>query len=392
MSSLPSYQSDLVARTRKLLEAARSVPLSAVQQTTLIDPDVKGPSWVSRTSFPAPKDESTGPQSLLGRAIEALGGGRGQCTMPPVETVDARWTGHRPGVEEEEPEPAISEHEKYRALIKNLKLCYLSLLHPPPGAFHDPVPASSVVFSGDSAGANLALALTQVLLFARSTTLLFHSTEVSLPLPAGIAVLSAGLDLTLALPSWRSNAPFDIFSDSWSFLAPGYPTCKIWPSDPPRGHPYCEIGMMLHPLVAPAFARSWEGAPPMWFAGGQERFADSAKLAAEQAARQGVPVSYEEYEEMPHDFPIMSATWPWAKTEGWPQSVKCMEAWVNACKVFGEGGTLRTGAVVILSQGGEQEKDVSRLTVGAEKITLLAQEKQAGWKIFTGQQKAIPSL
>jgi len=63
----------------------------------------------------------------------------------------------------------------------------------------------------------------------------------------------------------------------------------------------------------------------MWFAGGQERFADSAKLAAERAARQGVQVWYEEYEEMPHDFPIMSATWPWAKTEGWPQSMSCMK-------------------------------------------------------------------
>lgn len=39
----------------------------------------------------------------------------------------------------------------------------------------------------------------------------------------------------------------------------------------------------------------------MWFAGGQEQFADSAKLAAEGAARQGVQVWYEEYEEMPHD-------------------------------------------------------------------------------------------
>lgn len=47
---------------------------------------------------------------------------------------------------------------------------------------------------------------------------------------------------------------------------------------------------MDHPLVAPAFARNRKGAPPMAFAGGQERFADSAKVAAETAAGQGVYV------------------------------------------------------------------------------------------------------
>lgn len=287
----------------------------------------------------------------------------------------------------------LAPQHPFPAALLDALVCYLSLLHPSPGAFHEPVPPSSIVFSGDSAGANLALALTQVLLFARSSTLMFHGTEVSLPLPAGIAVLSAGLDVTLGFPSWQSNAPFDIFSDTWSFLAPGYPTCEIWPSDPPRGHVYCEISSMLHPLVAPALARSWEGAPPMWFAGGQERFADSAKLAAERAARQSVQVWYEEYEEMPHDFPIMSATWAWAKTEEWPQSVKCMERWVNACRVFGEGGTMGTGAVVVLTGGGERKIDVEKLTgMGVEEVTSLVREKQKGWKVFTGREKATPSL
>ena len=281
----------------------------------------------------------------------------------------------------------------FPAALLDALVCYLSLLHPPPNAFHEPVPPSSIVFAGDSAGANLALALTQVLLFARSSAVKFHGTEVPLPLPAGIAVLSAGLDVTLGLPSWQTNAPHDIFSDTWAFLAPGYPTCKLWPSDPPRGHVYCEISSMLHPLVAPAFTRSWEGAPPMWFAVGQERFADSAKMAAKRAARQGVQVWFEEYEEMPHDFPIMSATWAWAKTEEWPQSVRCMEEWVNACRTFGEGGTMGTGAAVVLTNGRKRRMDVERLTgMGWEEITSLAREKQTGWKVFTGQEKARSSL
>ena len=121
MSSLPSYQTDLITKTRNLLQGARNVPLSTVQRATLIDPDVKGPSWVSRTSFPAPKDETNGPRSLLERAIEALGNGAGHYTMPSIEDVAARWTGHRPGVGEEEAEPSASEQQKYRDLMMDSK-------------------------------------------------------------------------------------------------------------------------------------------------------------------------------------------------------------------------------------------------------------------------------
>ena len=86
-----------------------------------MDPEVKGPSWVSRTSFPAPKDDTNGPQSLLERAIEVLGDGKGQYTRPSVEDVDARWTGHRPGVGEDEAEPSASEQQKYRGLMKDVR-------------------------------------------------------------------------------------------------------------------------------------------------------------------------------------------------------------------------------------------------------------------------------
>ena len=106
MRSLPSYQTDMITKTRKLMKGAHSVTLSAVQRVTLVDPEVKGASWVSLTSFPAPRDETSGPLSLLERAVEALGDGMGQYTRPSVENVDARWTGYRLGVGEEKPEPS----------------------------------------------------------------------------------------------------------------------------------------------------------------------------------------------------------------------------------------------------------------------------------------------
>lgn len=277
----------------------------------------------------------------------------------------------------------LAPQHPFPAALLDALVCYTSLIYPPPGAFHDPVSPSSIVFAGDSAGANLALALMQVLLFARSTSTMFHGRAVSLPLPSGIAVLSAGVELTLVLPSWKANAPYDIFSDSWSFLEPDYPACEIWPSDPPRGHPYCESSALLHPLVAPATATTWESAPPMWFAGGQERFADSAKLVAEVAARQGVKVWYEEYEEMPHDFAIMSATWTFADTDQWPQSKRCKENWINACKAFVNGEPFATGAELLLTEGGKRSMNVKKLTsLTFEEALSLARERQKSWKAF----------
>ena len=143
----------------------------------------------------------------------------------------------------------LAPQHSFPAALLDALICYMSLLHPPRGAFQDPVPSTAIVSAGNSAGANLALALTHILLFARAQIVMFHSTKITLSLPAGIPVLSAGLELILAFPSFSSNRRLDIFPDTWSFLKPDYPTCEIWPSAPPRGHPCCEISMLLHPLV-----------------------------------------------------------------------------------------------------------------------------------------------
>ena len=218
----------------------------------------------------------------------------------------------------------LSPQHPFPAALADALVCYLSLLYPPPGPFHEPVPASTIVFAGDSAGANLALSLIQVIQSTVGSKIKFHGKDIDLPLPCGVTMLSAGLDLTLALPSWVSNALLDVIGESWPFLAPNFPACSIWPSNPPRGHLYCDIDMLCHPLVSPATQKSWHGAPPMWFASGQERFADSAKAVAETAARQGVHVWYEEYEEMPHDWPLWSIIAPWSPTDDWMQSKKVM--------------------------------------------------------------------
>lgn len=110
--------------------------------------------------------------------------------------------------------------------------------------------------------------------------MLFHNYSVEILMPAGVTLLSVVRDLTQALPSWMENGKYDILGNAPPTAQPGFPMDNIWPSDPPRSEPYCHDTLLCHPLVAPAAAMSWAGAPPMWIACGQERLADSAKIVA----------------------------------------------------------------------------------------------------------------
>ena len=149
----------------------------------------------------------------------------------------------------------------FPAPLIDAMLCYLSLLYPAAGSLHSSTPASKIVFAGDSAGANIAFALLQVINVASSSKVNFHGFSRDLPLPGGIATFSAGLDASLTLPSWHFNSPYDIFAEDWSVRAPDWPPCGIWPSSPPRALPFCEASAVCHPLVAPTVQQDWSWAP-----------------------------------------------------------------------------------------------------------------------------------
>lgn len=196
--------------------------------------------------------------------------------------------------------------------------------------------AEHVVFAGSSAGANLCFALLRLLLEMKrgkpqlGGNVLFHSAEVPLPLPSGVAICSGWFDQCDALPSWLEGGDNDILDVLQPALQPGYPTDHLWPSDPPREHPYCAATMLDHELVSPAAVSDWTGAPPMWFAcGSEERVLDSNKVVASQAARCGVPISWNLYEGMPHEFTLLLGKLPQAK--------HCFTAWADACKALVQG-------------------------------------------------------
>ena len=223
----------------------------------------------------------------------------------------------------------------FPAQILDLLVAYASLLYPPPGAQYKAVAADRIVLTGNSAGANLCLALTRVLLELRRASPLgpkisFHVREIQLPLPAGLTICSGWCDLCDALPSWREGGENDILVLLQPALLPKQPSDDIWPSNPPREHPYCAAALLDHELVSPAAVSDWTGAPPMWFAcGGEDRGLDGNKIVASQAARSGVPVLWNEYVGMPHEFALLLGRLPQAK--------HCYASWAAACQRFAQG-------------------------------------------------------
>lgn len=64
--------------------------------------------------------------------------------------------------------------------------------------------------------------------------------------------------------------------------------------------------------------------------GSKEGVVDAVKVLARQAARQGVEVLWDEYELMPHSWPMILPEYP--------QSMGCYQMWAEACVKFVAGG------------------------------------------------------
>lgn len=372
--------------------------VTAQQRKSTRDRIVKGNLWVSKVTLPGPPEDDT-PQ-LLFEVFRSLRTGNEEFIPPSLVPVEAEWTGWRANVSSKEPEPGISEEAKFQRLMEDTAsdvtvlyfhggsyylmdpatcrgivsryakgtggrvlsvryrlapqnpfpaalldglVAYLSLLYPPPGSFHDPVPASKIVIAGDSAGGNLSLALLQTMLQARRNAdyqvpkVMFHGQLVELPLPAGFSVGSPSLDLTHTLRTSELHASCDYLPKRGT--AKGlHPPCVAWPTNPPRKHIFCEGNALCHPLVSPLAASSWEGAPPVGIFVGEEMAADECKAWARKAMEQGVEVVWEQYEAMPHCF--------WHLFPGSPAAERCFEGWSRFVKAVIDKpkGYVTTGA------------------------------------------------
>lgn len=256
----------------------------------------------------------------------------------------------------------LAPQNTFPAQILDVFIAYLSLLYPQPSSYHKPISASDIIFASDSSGAQYHLAIIQIVLHMRQRqsklkpTLPFHGRKVEVPMPAGIAAQSPGLDSLSALPSWTANRDFDIFDDLMPGYLPGFPVDEAWPANPPRGSFYCEASMLSHPLVSPVTAKDWKGAPPIYFAvGSKERLSDSSKYVAQTAARQGVTVIWDEYELMPHNWPMVFPKFA--------PSIQCYQSWAEAClKIWRGDQVLSQGTFTKLEGLSREDVDVRNLT------------------------------
>ncbi|KAL1589323.1 hypothetical protein WHR41_02139 [Cladosporium halotolerans] len=435
-------------------------PVGKVQASTLKDPGVKGKTWVAKATIPAPRENQEGIRHAVFKAIDELSNGKPEYTHPNLVDTEVEWTGFRPNAGNNESMPNISEEEKYKRLMaeptrtsdttilyfhggayylcdpsthRNLtsrlakesgaRVCsvryrlapqaafpsqlldalmvYLSLLYPPPGSLHEPIPASKIVLAGDSAGGNLVFALLQFLLHLHRTAptdsstpplLRFHGAQVPAPLPAAASAAAAWLDISRALPSITHNEKYDYLPPpNHSDATARYPPDAIWPSDPPRGDLFCTLDLLDHPLVSPVLADSWAGAPPLFLNTGEEMLTDEIKFLAARAAQQGVAVEFEQYQAMPHCFAML--------LPGLPTSVRCVRAWGEFCRKVGEGGGMEgwvgetKGTWVEARTGREEQREVAELSdgLGMEEVRRLVGEAK-GKRVagFEGEAKTLP--
>ncbi len=362
---------------------SRRVTLGKAQSFGLKDPGVRGKMWISKLTLAKCED---GPREALVRAIKELGDGQETYTLPETTDVEGEWTGYRAGVERNTLQLDISEREKYASLMREVKsnvtilyfhggayflmdpashrgttshlakltqgrcfsvryrlapqhpfpaalldalLAYLSLLSPPPGAFHEHVSPGHIVFAGDSAGGNLAFVLLQTLLALQRAgvkTISFHGKEVAVELPAGVAGNSPWLDIARTLPSIHSNAHLDYLDPpSQTGLPATHPPDDIWPTKPARVEIYTEASTLIHPLVSPLAAGSklWKGSPPVFMCVGNEGLEDEITVMTRKLYQAGVPVDFHGYEGMPHIFALIFP--------GSPASKDCFETWSKFC-------------------------------------------------------------
>lgn len=441
----------IIRLIRHIISNPKPDPIGKQQRWSLKDPGIKGRLWISKVAFPAPEED--GALLALATAIDALKTGDEAYTTPPVVPVEAEWTGYRAGVDTKAPRPELSEQEHYNKLMNEVTsdvivlyfhggalylmdpcshrpscsklakltggrclsvryrlapkhafpaalldafIAYLSLLAPPPSSFHEPVLAKCIVFSGDSAGGNLSMALLQLILKLHRSSpsgetpkVRFNGRDVEVPLPAGVALNSGWMDLTRCMPSIYSNSHYDYLPAPPSTdEVLHFPKDDLWPTDPPRGDLYCETSMLCHPLVSPLAAKDWRGSCPVYFVYGQECLTDEGKIVARRLVRQGVPVRYFEFEAMPHCFGMI-----FEHLEG---SKKCFASWTTFIKDVVDGKAIQTSGVLVAAKTyKETEFNVAELLseISDEEVDRRMKEAREKREIGEeGEAKALPRL
>jgi hypothetical protein len=119
-STISPEQRAIVSKTRDVLQQGKST-ISDLQRITTAEQAVKGPSWVSRQTFIAPREEDNTINTIVYNAIADLGTGDEKLESLSIGDVDVRWTGYRPGVSDEESEADMPEEQKFECMMRDVK-------------------------------------------------------------------------------------------------------------------------------------------------------------------------------------------------------------------------------------------------------------------------------
>ncbi|QSZ34080.1 hypothetical protein DSL72_005668 [Monilinia vaccinii-corymbosi] len=379
-ASVQDVITEVIVVTARPMLATPSAILKSQTQSQ-IDWGVWGHKWIAKYTIPKPQDPCHGNastysvRSALLKAIEELGDERNAFDLPEIVDVQAEWTGYRNGVSFCARQPDIPEHEQYKMMMREVApdsptilyfhggafclmdpvthrpttsalaeqthgrclsvryrlapqnpfpsalldafIAYLSLISPPPNAFHSSISPGKIILSGDSSGAGLATSL--LLLLATLNRIgiqrvRFHNVDVPINAGcvAGLAITSPWLDISRSLPSVTRNVQYDMIrppSSDYTMPYPNFPHDSVWPAQRPRVETYCESSMVTHPLVSPLAAskENWRGVAPVYISVGWESMQDEAEIFARRVYEAGGAVVFDGYVGMPHCFALM----PW---------------------------------------------------------------------------------
>jgi acetyl esterase/lipase len=451
--SEPSKYVDLrtevvVSVLRSFLTPSKPMSITTTQKLLNRDPGIKGRLWVSTyvaSAAPCIRD-------AVIRTVEGLQEGPSLedeiQRFPESVPIEAEWTGYRAAATEESRLPAISEKEKYDKMMKEVTtpttvlyfhggayylmdpashrptckklakltggrcysvryrlapqnpfpaavmdalLSYLTLLYPPADAYHTAVKPEHIIFAGDSAGGNLALALLQTILELNRQSpaepLSWHSQTIRypIPLPAGLALNSPWLDMTHSMPSCTANAVFDYLpSFSAGHELPQQPVCEAWPANPPRKTLYVSDALIAHPLSTLLMAKSWKGSPPVYICTGWELLADEDRYLATKLFKDNVSVVFEEYQAMPHCFAMIF--------NGTPGSRRCFDGWAGFIRDVTGGKPVDSRFTTIKAKGLEESPiEVGTLSEFSEEEVRERVRKRIGGAKEVGGLDGLPS-
>ena len=102
----------------RIFDPQNWLSVSERQRSSALDPEAKGPIWVSRVTLPSPVDDHV--RQALFETIDKLSTGIEAYSKPMSVSVEGEWVGHRRKVDAHTPEPAVTEEEKYNGLMKDI--------------------------------------------------------------------------------------------------------------------------------------------------------------------------------------------------------------------------------------------------------------------------------